>query len=46
MAYDAFNRLNWDNPVVDFNKSNFGKVTATRSESIGREIQYGLKLSF
>jgi hypothetical protein len=45
-AYNALNHLNWDNPIVDFNNSNFGKVISKRSEYIGREIQYGVKLSF
>ena len=45
-AYNAFNHINWDNPVVDFNNSNFGKVIGKRAEYIGREIQYGFKVSF
>jgi hypothetical protein len=45
-AYNAFNQLNWDNPVMDFNNSNFGKVISKRPGYIGREIQYGFKLSF
>jgi hypothetical protein len=45
-AYNAFNQINWDNPVVDFNSANFGKVISKRAEYIGREIQYGFKLSF
>ena len=45
-AYNAFNQINWDNPVVDFNNANFGKVVNKRPGYIGREIQYGFKLSF
>jgi hypothetical protein len=45
-AYNAFNQINWDNPVVDFNNTNFGKVISKRREYIGREIQYGFKLTF
>lgn len=45
-SYNAFNQINWDNPVVDFNNSNFGKVISKRPGYIGREIQYGFKLTF
>jgi hypothetical protein len=45
-SYNVFNQLNWDNPVVDFNNANFGKVINKRPGYIGREVQYGLKLSF
>jgi len=45
-TYNAFNQINWDNPVVDFTSTNFGKVVSKRPEYIGREIQYGFKLSF
>jgi hypothetical protein len=45
-AYNAFNEINWDNPVVDFNNTNFGKVISKRPGYIGREIQYGFKLTF
>ena len=45
-SYNAFNQINWDNPVVDFNNANFGKVISKRPGYIGREIQYGVKLSF
>jgi hypothetical protein len=45
-TYNAFNQINWDNPVVDFNNSNFGKVISKRPGYIGREIQYGFKLTF
>jgi hypothetical protein len=45
-AYNAFNQINWDNPVVDFNNANFGKVISKRAGYIGREIQYGIKLTF
>jgi hypothetical protein len=45
-AYNAFNEINWDNPVVDFNNTNFGRVISKRPGYIGREIQYGFKLTF
>lgn len=45
-GYNIANHINWDNPVVDFNNVNFGKVISKRPGYIGREIQYGLKLSF
>ncbi|MBS1788828.1 MAG: carboxypeptidase regulatory-like domain-containing protein [Acidobacteria bacterium] len=45
-AYNVANHINWDNPVVDFNNANFGKVISKRPGYIGREIQYGFKLSF
>lgn len=45
-AYNAFNQINWDNPVLDFNNANFGKVISKRPGYIGREIQYGFKLTF
>jgi Carboxypeptidase regulatory-like domain len=45
-AYNALNQLNWDNPVVDFNNPNFGQVINRRAAYIGREIQYGFKLTF
>jgi hypothetical protein len=45
-SYNVFNNLNWDNPVVDFTNANFGKVVSKRPGYIGREIQYGFKLSF
>ena len=45
-AYNAFNHLNWDNPILDQTNANFGKVINRRPGYIGREIQYGFKLSF
>jgi hypothetical protein len=45
-TYNTFNKLNWDNPVVDFTNSNFGKDISKRPGYIGREVQYGFKLSF
>jgi hypothetical protein len=46
-AYNTFNQINWDNPVLDFNNTaNFGKVISKRPGYVGREIQYGFKLSF
>ncbi|MCA1634470.1 MAG: TonB-dependent receptor, partial [Acidobacteria bacterium] len=46
-AYNAFNRLNWDNPGVNFtDPSTFGRVTRRAVAYTGREIQYGLRLVF
>jgi Carboxypeptidase regulatory-like domain/TonB dependent receptor len=45
-TYNAFNQLNWDNPVLDFSNTNFGKVISKRPGYVGREVQYGVKLSF
>ena len=45
-TYNSFNQINWDNPIVDFNNQNFGKVISKRPGYVGRELQYGFKLSF
>ena len=45
-TYNAFNNLNWDNPVVDQTNRNFGRVLSKRPGYIGREVQYGFKLTF
>jgi Carboxypeptidase regulatory-like domain len=45
-AYNTFNQINWANPVLDFTNRDFGKVISKRGPYIGREIQYGFKLSF
>ena len=45
-AYNAFNQINWANPVLDFANRDFGKVISKRGSYVGREIQYGFKLSF
>jgi hypothetical protein len=46
-TYNLLNQINWDNPVVDFNNTaNFGKVISKRPGYVGREIQYGFKLTF
>src|SRR5262249_33123723 len=42
-AYNAFKRVNLNNPTGDLNSSNFGKVTSTQSP---RLLQVGVKLSF
>jgi len=42
-AYNAFNRVNLNNPVADMSSSNFGKVT---SQNTPRLFQVGLKLRF
>jgi hypothetical protein len=46
-AYNAFNHLNWDNPGVNFNTpATFGKVTTKVVAYNGREMQFGLRLTF
>ncbi len=45
-AYNVFNRVQLANPVVDFNNSNFGKITTKLVAYNGREVQYGLRLVF
>ncbi len=45
-SYNAFNRLNWDNPTVDFTSGTFGRVTRKLVAYNGREMQYGLRLVF
>ncbi|HWW77530.1 MAG TPA: hypothetical protein VNZ44_19160, partial [Pyrinomonadaceae bacterium] len=45
-SYNAFNRINWDNPTVDFTNASFGKVTRKLVAYNGREMQYGLRLVF
>jgi hypothetical protein len=45
-AYNAFNTVIWDQPEVTFGNPNFGKVTRKRTDSLGREIQIGLRFVF
>jgi hypothetical protein len=45
-AYNAFNQINWADPVTSFTDSNFGKVISKRSQYVGREVQYGIRLTF
>lgn len=42
-AFNALNRVNLDNPVMDLNSANFGKSTAQLNT---RAIQLGLRLRF
>lgn len=42
-AFNAFNRVNLNNPVTDLNSSNFGRSTGT---SIPRAFQAGLRVAF
>ncbi len=42
-AYNAFNRVNLNNPTMDLNSSNFGRST---SQQIPRTIEGVLRLSF
>jgi hypothetical protein len=45
-AYNAFNMTVWDQPDTTFGSANFGKVTRKRTDSLGREIQIGLRFVF
>jgi hypothetical protein len=45
-AYNAFNTIIWDQPDTTFGSANFGKVTRKRTDSLGREIQVGLRFVF
>jgi hypothetical protein len=45
-AYNAFNHLVWDQPETTFGNANFGRVTRKRADSLGREIQVGLRFVF
>jgi hypothetical protein len=45
-AYNAFNNIVWDQPDTTFGSANFGKVTRKRTDSLGREIQVGLRFVF
>jgi outer membrane receptor protein involved in Fe transport len=45
-AYNAFNITVWDQPDTTFGSANFGKVTRKRTDSLGREIQVGLRFVF
>jgi hypothetical protein len=45
-AYNAFNHTVWDQPDVTFGSPNFGRVTRKRTDSLGREIQVGLRFVF
>lgn len=45
-AYNALNNIVWDNPDMNLASANFGKVTRKRTDSLGREIQVGLRFVF
>ena len=45
-AYNAFNTIVWDQPETTFGSANFGKVTRKRTDSLGREVQVGLRFVF
>ncbi len=45
-AYNAFNRIIWDNPDLTISSATFGKVTRKRVDGNGREIQVGLRFVF
>ncbi len=42
--FNAFNTVNFDNPVTDINSSNFGRITGTIGKP--RLVQFGLRLNF
>jgi len=42
-AFNAFNRVNLNNPSMDLSSTNFGKSTGTNT---ARLFQLGLRLSF
>jgi hypothetical protein len=42
-AFNAFNRVNLDNPNMDLNSANFGKSTAQLNT---RAIQLGVRVRF
>lgn len=45
-AYNLFNQIIWDDPDLNIASANFGKVTRKRLESVGREMQFGLRFVF
>ena len=45
-AYNALNTIIWDNPDLTLSSANFGKVLRKRTDSNGREIQFGLRFIF
>jgi len=45
-AYNLFNEIIWEDPDLAIASANFGKVTRKRLESLGREMQIGLRFSF
>jgi hypothetical protein len=45
-VYNVLNNINWENPILTFGNTNFGKVIGKRGAYVGREVQYGLRLTF
>jgi hypothetical protein len=45
-VYNVLNNINWENPILTFGNSNFGKVIGKRGAYVGREVQYGFKFTF
>jgi hypothetical protein len=45
-AFNAINNMNYNNPNMTVNNSQFGKSTDIYSQDYGRRIQLGLRLSF
>ena len=45
-AYNVLNQIIWEDPDLALASANFGKVTRKRLESLGREMQVGLRFAF
>ncbi len=45
-AYNLTNRLNRDSPIVDITSSAFGTALRQAGSSTGRQLEYGLKITF
>lgn len=45
-AYNVFNRINWANPVTNIASSDFGRTNSQSGNSVGRRLQYSLRLQF
>ena len=45
-TYNAFNTVVWDQPETTLGNANFGKVTRKRTDSLGREVQIGIRYVF
>jgi hypothetical protein len=45
-AYNAFNGMNWANPILDITKSDFGRTNAQATGYYGRQLQYSIRFMF
>jgi hypothetical protein len=45
-AFNAFNKLNWNDPNMTVGSSQFGKSTDIYPNDFGRRLQLGLRISF